>query len=360
MEIKKLESIKTLQKELSEIIGVSGYETPVVKFIQSQLENLEVDKMWVDPLGSLLVVIEGQEGKNRIMLDAHTDEIGFMVSYVEPKGGFLRFVPIGGWDTRILLGQAVKILTDDGKEYHGIIGSKPPHLTTESERKSVVKISDMYIDTGMSSDEVQACGISIGCVGTLYDPFIEFPGTMIRGKAFDDRTGINVLLHTIKEFAANPPSDTLLFSFSSQEEVGGRGAAPAAFSLDPTMALALENTTAADVPSVKDSECPTYIGKGPAISIADRSMLAHPLVNRRLIENAKYEKIPYHMKKPIFGGTNAGRIHQTRGGIPSSVVSVPCRYIHSPTSLLSLEDIFYTIRLISAFIHNPARVSIAF
>ncbi len=359
MELKQLESIKILQKELSEIIGVSGYETPVVKYIQSQLENLEVDKMWVDPLGSLLVVIKGREGKNRIMLDAHTDEIGFMVSYVEPKGGFLRFVPIGGWDTRILLGQAVKILADDGKEYHGIIGSKPPHLTTESERKSVVKISDMYIDTGMSSDEVQACGINIGSIGTLYDPFIEFPGTMVRGKAFDDRTGINVLIHIIKEFTANPPSDTLMFSFSSQEEVGGRGAAPAAFSLDPTMALALENTTAADVPSVKDSECPAYIGKGPAISVADRSMLAHPLVNRRLIENAEYEKIPYHVKKPIFGGTNAGRIHQMRGGIPSSVVSVPCRYIHSPTSLLSLEDIFHTIRLISAFIRNPAKVSIA-
>jgi endoglucanase len=252
----------------------------------------------------------------------------------------------------------VKILASDNKVFHGITGSKPPHLTTESERKNAVKISDMYIDLGMSSkDAVESSGIQIGSVGTLYDPFVEFPNNMVRGKAFDDRTACNVLIHLIKEFSANRPSDdTLLFSFSTQEEVGGRGAATAAFTLEPTMAIAIENTTAGDVPGIKDSECPAYIGNGPAISVADRSMIAHPFVNKRLITNAKHENIPYHIKKPIFGGTNAGRIHQSRGGVPSSVVSVPCRYIHSPTSLLSLEDIHHTIDLVSAFIRNPAGV----
>lgn len=356
MEKKDLVNIKSIQRELSELIGVSGNENPIVRFIQSQIDGL-VGKMWVDPLGSLLAIIEGEESKEKIMLDAHMDEIGFMISHIDPKG-FLRFVPIGGWDNRILLGQCVKILGNNSKEYHGIIGSKPPHLTTESERKKTVKISDMYIDIGMSSrDKVEACKINIGSFGTLYDPFAEFPNNMIRGKAFDDRTGVNVLIHIIKEFAENPPSDSLLFSFSVQEEVGGRGAAPAAFNLDPTIALAIENTTAGDVPGVKDSECPAYIGKGPAISVADRSMLAHPTVNDRLIKNAKLENIPFHLKKPIFGGTNAGRIHQAREGIPSSVVSVPCRYIHSPTSLLSIEDVFHTIKLVSAFIRNPAKVS---
>ncbi|MFX0016082.1 MAG: M42 family metallopeptidase [Promethearchaeota archaeon] len=351
-----LEGIKSLQKQLSEIIGVSGHERPVVDFIQSQIEGA-VDKMWVDPLGSLLAVKEGENPKDRIMVDGHVDEIGFMISYIESRGGFLRFVPIGGWDSRTLLGQAVKILANDGKEYHGIIGSKPPHLTTESERKNLVKVSDMYIDIGLTTrDEVESCGIQIGSVGTLYDPFVEFPNNMVRGKAFDDRTAVNVLIHLIKEFAINFPSDTLLFSFSTQEEIGGRGAGPAAFTLEPTIALAIENTTAGDVPGIKDSECPAYIGKGPTISVADNSMIAHPFVNKRLIENAKHENIPFHIKKPIFGGTNAGRIHQTRGGIPSSVVSVPCRYIHSPTSLLSLEDIHHTIQLVSAFIRNPAKI----
>lgn len=352
---RNLEDIKCLQRQLSEMIGVSGYEKPVVDFIQGQIEN-SVDKMWIDPLGSLLAIIEGGGGKDRIMIDGHVDEIGFMVSYIDPKG-FLRFVPIGGWDSRTLLGQSVKILVNDNKEFHGIIGSKPPHLTTESERKNAVKISDMYIDTGLSTkDEVESRGIHIGSVGTLYDPFVEFPNNMVRGKAFDDRTAINVLIHLIKEFSTITPSDTLLFSFSTQEEVGGRGAGAAAFTLEPTMALAIENTTAADVPGIKDSECPAYIGKGPAISVADRSMIAHPFVNKRLIDNAKHENIPYHIKKPIGGGTNAGRIHQSRGGVPSSVVSVPCRYIHSPTSLLSLEDIHHTITLVSAFIRNPAKV----
>ncbi|MFX1517393.1 MAG: M42 family metallopeptidase [Promethearchaeota archaeon] len=349
------EGIKILQKQLSEIIGVSGHEKPVVDFIQGQIEDL-VDKLWIDPLGSLLAIIEGEGGKERVMLDGHVDEIGFMVSYIDPKG-FLRFVPIGGWDSRTLLGQSVKILTNDNKEFHGIIGSKPPHLTTESERKNAVLISDMYIDIGMTSkDAVDVSGIQIGSVGTLYDPFVEFPNNMVRGKAFDDRTAVNVLIHLIKEFSAKPPSSTILFSFSTQEEVGGRGATAAAFTLEPTMALAIENTTAADVPGIKDSECPAYIGRGPAITVADRSMIAHPYINKRLIANAKHENIPYHIKKPLYGGTNAGRIHQSRGGVPSSVVSVPCRYIHSPTSLLSLEDIHHTIHLISAFFHNPAKV----
>jgi endoglucanase len=348
-----LESLKKTQRELSELIGVSGHEEMVVEYIQTKIDGL-VDKMWVDPLGSLLAIKEGDNPKEKILLDSHTDEVGFMVSYIEPKKGFLRFVPIGGWDTRILLGQSVKILGKDKKVYNGITGSKPPHLTSPEERKKAVEISDMYIDTGMTEEQTKNAGIKIGSVGTLYDPFVEFPNNMIRGKAFDDRTGINILIQIIEEFSKGEHEDTLVFSFSMGEEVGLRGAGPAAFSLDPTMALAIENTTAADVPGISDAQCPSYIGRGPAISIADRSMIAHPKVNNRLIENAKYEKIPYHMKKPIFGGTNAGRIHLTRSGIPSSVVSVPCRYIHSPVSLLSLDDLKNSVQIVSAFVRNPA------
>ena len=347
-----LKSIKQMQYELSELIGISGYEKPVVDYIQSKIDGL-VDEMWIDPLGSLLAVKNGSNAKERILLDAHTDEVGFMVSYVEPKGGYLRFVPIGGWDTRILLGQSVKILGKNNQEYHGIIGSKPPHLTSAKERKEAVDIPKMYIDTGMTTEQVEEAGIKIGSVGTLYHPFVEFPNNMIRGKAFDDRTGIYILIQIIKEFSEKDHSDTIVFSFTMGEEVGGRGAGPAAFALKPTMAIAVENTTAGDVPGIRDAECPAYIGKGPAISIADRSMIVHPKVNNRLINNAIHEKIPYQMKKPIFGGTNAGVIHKTREGIPSSVVSVPCRYIHSPTSLLSLDDLINSIRLISAFIRNP-------
>ncbi|MHA1228593.1 MAG: hypothetical protein ACTSPV_17860 [Candidatus Hodarchaeales archaeon] len=140
-----LESIKKTQRELSEMIGVSGYEDRVLEYIISRIED-KVDKLWVDRLGSLLAIKKGSLEKERIMLDAHIDEVGFMISYIE-RGGFLRFVPIGGWDTRILLGQAVKIVGNDGKIYDGITGSKPPHLTTEAERKSAVEIKDLYIAT---------------------------------------------------------------------------------------------------------------------------------------------------------------------------------------------------------------------
>ena len=350
-----MESLKKTQFELSELIGVSGFEKPVADYVYSKIESY-VDELWIDPLGSLLAVKKGVSSKERLLFDAHLDEVGFMVSYIEPEGGFIRFVQIGGWDPRILLGQSVKVVGKNGKTYHGITGSKPPHLTTAEERKRSVEIADMYIDLGMSYEQVQEAGIHIGSVGTLFDPFVEFPNNMIRGKAFDDRTGVNILIHIIKEFAQKEHEDTLLFSFTMGEEVGGRGAGVAAFKLDPTMAVAIENTTAADVPGIRDAECPAYIGKGPAISVADRSMIAHPKVNKRLVENAKTENINFHMKKPIFGGTNAGKIHTTREGIPSSVVSVPCRYIHSPTSLLSLDDLYQTAQLISAFIRNPASV----
>ncbi|MFX0180756.1 MAG: M42 family peptidase, partial [Candidatus Hodarchaeota archaeon] len=190
-----LESIKNLQKQLSNLFGVSGFEDEVSNFILDKIENESLaDKAWKDPLGNVLAMKEGSEGKNRILFDAHTDEIGFMVSYIE-KSGFLRFVLVGGWDIRILQGQAVILKSQSGKLLHGIIGSKPPHLTTPSERKIIPDPTKLYIDVGMSSDkEVINSGIDVGSVATLFDPFEEFPNNMVRGKAFDDRTGCNVLL----------------------------------------------------------------------------------------------------------------------------------------------------------------------
>jgi endoglucanase len=280
-----------------------------------------------------------------------------MISHIEKKG-FLRFVPIGGWDTRILPGQSVVIRSKVGELFHGIISSKPPHLTTVKERKALIEIPDMYIDIGMSSiEEVINNNINIGVTGTLFSPFVDFPNNMVRGKAFDDRTGCNVLIHILRLLKDNPTfNDTILFNFAVQEEVGGRGAITGAYSLKPTMAIAIENTTAADVPGIREAQIPVYIGKGPAITVADISIICSPKVNERLVKNAELEKIPYQFKKPIYGGTDAGKIHITREGVPSSVVSVPCRYIHSPTSLLRLDDILKTVQFIDAFIRNKANI----
>ncbi|MHA1242120.1 MAG: M42 family metallopeptidase [Promethearchaeota archaeon] len=319
-------------------------------------ENL-ADKAWIDPLGNVLAIKKGTNGKEKILLDAHIDEIGFMVSHIE-KNGFLRFVTIGGWDTRILLGQSVKVRSKVGELYHGIIGSKPPHITSLEERRKLVKISGMYIDMGMNSiEEVTKNNVLIGVTGTLFSPFVDFPNNMVRGKAFDDRTGCNVLIHILRLLKENSSfKDTVLFNFAVQEEIGGRGAITGAFNLKPTLALAIENTTAADVPGIKDAVIPSYIGKGPAITVADKSIISNPKVNDRLVRNAEIDNIPYQYKKPMSGGTDAGKIHISREGVPSSVVSVPCRYIHSPTSLLKLDDILSTINLINAFIRNKADI----
>jgi len=342
-----IKTIKALQEELSTLIGVSGHEDDVSNFILNLIEKENLaDKAWIDPLGN-----------EKILLDAHIDEIGFMVSHIE-KNGFLRFVTIGGWDTRILLGQSVKVRSKVGELYHGIIGSKPPHITSLEERRKLVKISGMYIDMGMNSiEEVTKNNVLIGVTGTLFSPFVDFPNNMVRGKAFDDRTGCNVLIHILRLLKENSSfKDTVLFNFAVQEEIGGRGAITGAFNLKPTLALAIENTTAADVPGIKDAVIPSYIGKGPAITVADKSIISNPKVNDRLVRNAEIDNIPYQYKKPMSGGTDAGKIHISREGVPSSVVSVPCRYIHSPTSLLKLDDILSTINLINAFIRNKADI----
>ncbi|MFW9970010.1 MAG: M42 family metallopeptidase [Candidatus Odinarchaeota archaeon] len=352
-----IDSIKELQQKLSSLLGVSGYEEEVSNFILEEIDKKQLaDKAWIDPLGNVLAIKEGTSGENKILLDAHIDEIGFMVSHIDDKG-FLRFVSIGGWDDRILMGQSIILQSGDNKIFHGIIGSKPPHLSSADERKKVVEIEEMYIDIGLSSyEEVIENNINIGTVGTLFSPFMEFPNGMVRGKAFDDRTACNVLLHILKLLKEKEHSDTILFNFAAQEEIGGQGAMVGAYKLKPTIALAIENTTAADVPGISKDKIPVYIGKGPAITVADRSIISNPRVNQRLIKNAEKENIIYQFKKPRYGGTDAAKIQITRSGVPSSVVSVPCRYIHSPTSLLKLEDIFHTIRLIETFIRNPANV----
>ncbi|MBY8991620.1 MAG: M20/M25/M40 family metallo-hydrolase [Candidatus Lokiarchaeota archaeon] len=355
----KIESIKDLQRKLSSLIGVSGREEDVSAFILNEIQNNELaDKTWIDPLGNVLAIKEGTDKNNRILLDAHMDEIGFMISHVEKKG-FLRFVLIGGWDTRILLGQSIFLKSSTGEIFNGIIGSKPPHLSSIEERKKRVDVSEMYIDIGLSSEEeVNDNNITIGTVGTLSSPFTDFPNGMIKGKAFDDRTGCNVILHTLKLLNENEPfNDTVLCNFAVQEEIGGRGAETGAYALKPTIALAIENTTAGDMPGIREAENPVNIGDGPAITVADMNLISHPKVNNRLIKNAEKENINYQIKKPLYGGTDAGKIHVSRSGVPSSVVSVPCRYIHSPTSLLKLQDLYETIRLLDVFLRNPANIT---
>jgi endoglucanase len=284
------------------------------------------------------------------MLDAHMDEVGFMVKWIDEKG-YLRFAPIGGWDERIIPGHRVEILTRSGEKRYGVIGSAPPHILKEEERKRPIPIEKMFIDVGASSQqEAIDMGIRIGDPLTIHYPFTELCTGYVTGKAFDDRAGCAVMIETVRRLAERDLKANLVLSFVVGEEVGLRGARTAAYQIDPDLALALEGTIGADMPGVPPESQPVRLGRGPAITVADRTIIVSRKLIAGLEEVAEEEAIPYQYKLPTYGGTDAGAIHLIKAGILSGVVSVPCRFIHSPTSTLRLNDFENTVRLVTKFI----------
>lgn len=339
-------------RELSEVIGISGFEAEARDLIQQQIEPL-VDEAWVDPLGNLLAIRKGAKKHPRILLDAHVDEIGFIVRYIH-ENGFLRLTPIGGWDPRILPGHRVILRpygTKPSTRVYGVIGASPPHLTTSKQRESVIAIEDLYVDIGVKSNKaVDALGIRIGTPMTVWQPFIELPDDSVSGKAFDDRVGCLIIIEVLKRLAkASDQKSSIAVNFAVAEEIGGRGARTGAYTLEPDVALALECTSAGDMPGIPSHKSPTALGKGPAVTVADRTLIVHPKVLAALEQVAKTENIPFQYKQPLGGGTDGGPISQSRKGVPTGVVSVPCRYIHSAISLLRLGDILSTIDLVYGF-----------
>ncbi len=320
----------------SNAIGVSGFEGRIRGMIEGLVGPM-ADRIWTDPLGNLLAIKKGRKDHPRVLLDAHMDEVGFMVSHIEDRG-FIRFVQIGGWDDRNLLGHPVRF--DLGEGFHeGIIGTKPPHLQSPSEREKVVKSERMFVDVGAGDRaSLRSLGIEVGTPFTIYHPFRMLDGVHAIGKAFDDRVGCAMMVEILRRLCGEDHDPTILLNFSVCEEIGARGAATGAYALEPDVALALENTAAGDIPGVPPERCPASLGWGPAITIADKSLIASPAVVSRLRRISDEGGIRYQIKKPIFGSTDAGKIATSRSGVPSGVLSVPCRYIHSGLSLLSYAD----------------------
>ena len=352
-----IQELISTQKQLSELIGISGYEQDVSEFIKSQVTPL-VDQIWIDGLGNLLAIKKGtNQNAHRILLDSHMDEVGLIINFIE-EDGFLRFGLVGGFDRRILLSQAVVLKLNNNKRVHGVIGAKPPHLLSVEESKKPIEESELFIDVGLSSaKEVAEYGITIGTTGVLFDPFLELPNNIIRGRAIDDRLGCNIIMQLLKRLKEVKLEETLLISFSVQEEVGLRGAGRSAYTLDPTIAIVIESTTGDNIPSIKARERPAEFAKGPAITIMDSNTITNHKINERLIKNAELAKIKYQFKKPrIGGGTNAGSIHLSKGGVPSGIVSVPCKYLHSPVTYANMQDALEVINLVEAFLKNNAKV----
>jgi len=333
-------------EKLSNASGVVGREEEV-RNLMAKLMKPHADKVYVDKLENVIAVKKGRKNAPKVMLAAHMDEIGLMVKTVN-KEGFLQFAKMGGIDDRILLAQKVIIQSSKGS-IHGIIGSKPPHIQKEEERKKIVAFDELFIDIGAESKEdVAKMGVRVGDPVVFDEKFVSIGKDVVMGKAFDNRIGCAVMVETLKLLKEKECS---IFAVGTvQEEVGLRGAATAAFGVDPDVGIALDVTVAGDVPGVREFDTTVKMGKGPALTVTDSGLITHPKVLRLLLDTAEENKIAYQLETGVMGSTDAARISMTRQGVPSGTVSVPARYIHSPIGMISLKDAEDSAKLTAAAI----------
>lgn len=328
--------IKLIEK-LTNSFGVSGNESEVRNIIRGEIEK-NVDEIRIDALGNLIAYkkaggVKAGAKKLKVMLAAHMDEVGLMVTSID-KSGYLRFDKIGGFDNRVLLAKKVLVGKD---KIPGIIGSKPIHLLwRKGEDKKVTAHSDLVIDIGATSQEDAQKFAAPGDY-VMFDTKLEDWGKTLKAKAFDDRIGCYLIIELLK----GKYSFDLYAAFTSQEEVGLRGGTVAAYKADPDMAFILEGTGAGDMPQPqeRDESLVPKLGLGPVVTIMDRSVFCDKGLVKLLTDTAKTAKIPFQIKKPGIGGTDAGRIHLSKKGIPSVVLAIPSRYIHSPVCLTHKQDI---------------------
>jgi endoglucanase len=324
-------------KELSEAVGVAGQEGPVRTVVLGAIRG-HVDEVQADALGNVLALKRGTgPDPVRVMVAAHMDEIGLMV-VGHDSDGYLRVSQVGGIDARLLPGKVMRVGPDG---IPGVIGIKPVHLLEDGEREKAPKLDSLVIDIGAKSkDEAQNLA-PLGTCATFGTQFREL-GPTVSGKAFDDRAGCAVLVELLR--GDRLPCD-LHAVFTVQEEVGLRGARVAAYRIAPDCGFALEGMVCDDIPKEKEESPTTRLGAGPAVTTMDRSFIADRRLVQLLTSTADEVGIPYQFVQPGIGGTDAGAIQRAREGVPSATVAVPCRYIHSPVSLLSLDDFNNTVRL---------------
>lgn len=334
-----------LLKTLTEAFGVSGQEQEVASIIRKQVSPY-CDKVETDALGNVIAIKSGDGKGPKVMLAAHMDEVGLMVMFIE-KSGTLRFKPIGGVDPRVLVSKSVYV----GKNrVPGVIGAKPIHLQKWEEADKPFDIDGLFIDIGAKDKDEAEKLVKLGDGIMFATKYEDIGNTRAKAKAFDDRVGCAVLARLL--MMEKRWNFTIQGVFTAQEEVGGRGAQVASYRLEPDMAMAFEGTTASDVPGSKEHLYSTSLGKGPALTHADASFVADPRIVKRLMEVADAKGIPYQMRELTTGGTDAGRIHLTREGIPAGLVSVPTRYIHSPVSIIDRNDFENAIKLMAAFLDS--------
>lgn len=350
-----MDATEQLLKTLTETHGVPGYEKEIRAVIRPMLEN--VGEVTTDKLGSLICEIEG-EGP-RVLMMAHMDEIGFMVRHIT-KEGFIKFIQLGGWWDQVLLGHRVIIKTRKG-DVLGIIGAKPPHLVDADERSKVVEKKKMYIDIGVSSAaEVEEAGIRIGDYIVPDSSFeVMVNGKTYVSKAFDDRVGCGVMIEAMKSLKESSSPNKVFGVASVQEEVGTRGAKTSVSRVKPDVAIVLESGIAGDVPGIGDEVSSEKLGGGPVIGIYDGGMIAHNQMRDFFFDLAKEMDIPVQISFIERGGTDGRQIQQFEDGVPTIVISVSARHIHSHNSIIHRDDFDNTVKLVIAAVQKLDKETVA-
>ncbi len=344
-------SINQNLEKLSNANGVTGRENQV-RDLMVQLLKPYADEVQKDKLENVIAIKKGKANAQKIRLAAHMDEVGLMVKTIT-KEGFLQFAKMGGIDDRILPAQRVNVLSKQAT-FPGIVGSKPPHIQKEEERKKVLASDDLFIDVGAENKEaVTKMGIAVGDPVCFDIKYTALGNDVAIGKAFDNRAGCATMIEALRLLKE---TDFTIYAVGTvQEEVGLRGAGAAAFRVDPDLAIALDVTIAGDTPGVREFDTTVKMGKGPALTITDSGLITSSKILQWLTSSAEDGKIPFQIEAGLMGSTDAARISLTRQGIPCGNISIPTRYIHSPVGMLNLKDIENSAKLTVAAIKNAAK-----
>lgn len=314
-------------KEICMLNGTSGDEGRVREYIKSRIR---ADEVTVDALGNLIVFKKGRKTpKNKIMFAAHMDEVGFMITDIT-SDGFLHIDAVGGINSSVVLGRALRL--ESG--VLGVVGTKAIHQQSKDERGKMPSFDELYLDIGACSKEEAEKFATRGSYAYFDTDFFEFGGCFIKGKAIDDRAGCLIMMEMIN----GEPEYDAWYAFTVQEEIGTRGAKAAAFTISPDIAIVIETTTACDIAGVSGSKRVCELGKGAVVSYMDKGTVYDRALYSLVSDIAKPNGIPVQTKTLVAGGNDSGAIHVSRGGVRTCAISVPCRYLHSPSCVIKESD----------------------
>jgi endoglucanase len=337
-------------EKLLDAPGPSGFEIEPARIWREEAETF-ADEVWADVTGNSVAAVN-PGGKPRVMLAGHIDEIGLQITHID-EDGFLFIDEIGGWDSQVLVGQRVVVLSAEGK-IPGVVGKKPIHLLKKEEQDKATKTRDLWVDLGCKdAKEVAELGVRVGDPMVIEGGMVHLAGDRIASRAIDNRIGAYVVLEAVRLLSSDPPDAGAMAVATIQEEIAysGGGARSSAFALEPEVALVVDVTFSTDVPDIEKKELGEHkIGGGPVLS---RGSANHPVVFQRLVEAAEAERITYTLQAaPKATRTDADAIRFVRMGVPTGLISVPNRYMHSPNEIVSLDDLRSTAQLLASFIRR--------